>query len=482
MRLTKFKVVLLLLVLGLSMGSAWAQCSGTKYVALGDSLTAGFQSGGLAEQYNSFPALIFGQLNNACGTFEQPLVSQPGIPSQLHLVGLFPTVIEPKEGDAYPMNLGLARPYDNLGVPGATVNDVVETTSGGIFNLILRNPALGNTTQLQQALSLQPDFMTLWIGNNDALGAATSGMPALLTPLEDFQEDFETIAGAIAASGADFVVANIPDVTTIPFVNTIPSFLVNPATNQPVQINGEFVWLIGPDGTTPLTPADKVLLTGGGYMALGCGVPAAAGGVAGLPAGTQPACPSGGLPDTAVLLADQVAEIQTRVAEFNAVIENTANTLGAGFVDARAILTDIANTGLELGGISFDSSFLTGGFFSYDGVHLTDLGYAYVANRFIDEANETFEMDIPSVDLYPFVFGRGAAAARLPAYLAKDAVLSPAAINNILLIFAGKDFELDLDVELGTIGPRGRRIPPRSRIVSPLNQRRFRRYREPLRF
>ena len=55
----------------------------TRYVALGDSLTAGFMSGGLVRdvQLNSYPALIFRQATGTATGFEQPLVSAAGHPA-----------------------------------------------------------------------------------------------------------------------------------------------------------------------------------------------------------------------------------------------------------------------------------------------------------------------------------------------------------------------------------------------------------------
>ena len=43
-------------------------------------------------------------------------------------------------------------------------------------------------------------------------------------------------------------IANIPDVTAIPFVTTVSRFVINPATGQPVVINGNLIPLIGQDG------------------------------------------------------------------------------------------------------------------------------------------------------------------------------------------------------------------------------------------
>jgi hypothetical protein len=57
----------------------------SKYVSVGNSLTAGYQSNGLfaSAQAYSYPNLISKQLSLAggnVGTFQQPLYSDPGLP------------------------------------------------------------------------------------------------------------------------------------------------------------------------------------------------------------------------------------------------------------------------------------------------------------------------------------------------------------------------------------------------------------------
>jgi hypothetical protein len=103
----------------------------TTYVAVGDSLTAGFMSGGLMDraQVNSYPALIYRQATGRTTGFEQPLVSSPGIPALLELRSLVPLSIGQPSGTGQPLNLTLQRPYNNMAVPGADVHDVLATTS-----------------------------------------------------------------------------------------------------------------------------------------------------------------------------------------------------------------------------------------------------------------------------------------------------------------------------------------------------------------
>lgn len=368
----------------------------SRFVSVGDSLTAGFISGGLIAdvQENSYPSLIFQQATGApASAFEQPLVSPPGIPALLQLRSLSPLVIASASGMGLPLNLTLARPYSNLAVPGAEVADALRTVTdnGGLHDLILR----GLGTQVQQALVQQPTFVTVWLGNNDALAAATSGVViegVTLTPAAEFEADYRAVVGALAQSGAGLALANIPEVTAIPFVTALPPVLINPATNQPVLVGGAPVPLLGPDG--PLRPGqDFLLLTATQELAVGNGIPLALGG-SGLPLSSQ-----------VVLSADEAAAINARVADYNRVIRSVANEVGAALVDMNAIFAEIARSGVLVGGIDFGTDFLTGGLFSFDGVHATPLGYAVVANAFIDAINAKFGNSIAQVGLSPFVFG-----------------------------------------------------------------------------
>ncbi len=92
-----------------------------------------------------------------------------------------------------------------------------------MFDLILRNSALGIGSQFLQAQALNPTFITLWIGNNDVLGFATSGgtSPPAPTDVPTFTALYGGTGAAIASLGADVVVGNIPDVSTIAFFTTV---------------------------------------------------------------------------------------------------------------------------------------------------------------------------------------------------------------------------------------------------------------------
>lgn len=300
-------------------------------------------------------------------------------------------IIPRSNQDGRPLNLTLQRPYDNLGVPGARMHDPANTVTGGAHDLVLR----GLGTALEQALAQRPTFVTVQIGNNDVLGAATSGIVidgVTLTPVAPFEADLRFLLKAIVDSGAEIAIANLPNVTTVPFITTIPPVVVNPATNQPVlDPNGRPIPLIGPNGRL-LTPNDHVLLTASSELAQGRGIPQQIGG-SGLP-----------LSDGVVLDAAETARVQERVAALNEVIATVAEEHGAALADVNGLFNGIVADGLVLSGIDFTAEFLTGGLFSYDGVHPTRLGYGVLANAFIGAINETFDVAVPLVDLERLAF------------------------------------------------------------------------------
>src|SRR3954453_19532272 len=117
-------LALALLVAGAAFGQPnTGSANFTTYVAMGDSLTAGFSSGSINQTYqvNSYPALIYRQAKGGSTTdgFAQPLVSPPGLPGILVLRSLLPVTITPSSTTGVPLNLTYPKPYNNIAVPGA---------------------------------------------------------------------------------------------------------------------------------------------------------------------------------------------------------------------------------------------------------------------------------------------------------------------------------------------------------------------------
>jgi lysophospholipase L1-like esterase len=376
----------------------------TRYVAVGDSLTAGSVSASpinlvVTHQVNSFPAVIARQTGS--DDFEQPLISEPGILPELILRSLSPLIIEPKANhNGAPMNLLLPRPYNNLGIPAARVNDLLTLTGAEahpnpFYQIVLR----GQGTAVQQALALNPTFISVWAGANDVLGAVTSGTPNSLTPLDSFTASYRELLRALTAGapGAGMVTATLPPVTSLPFVTVVPPVMVNPTTREPILINGAPVYYITKvgDEVVQLGPGSAVLLNAQSFLAQGYGIPPALASSFPLPHAGEP------LPDAVTLTAGEIAQISARGTAVNAAIKAIAAEFDVPVVDIEAAWARFA-VGVNYAGVRLDLSYLTGGIISYDGVHPTDLGYTLVANEFIRTINQAYGTKIPMGSLLRF--------------------------------------------------------------------------------
>jgi hypothetical protein len=425
----------------------------SNYVAMGDSLTAGWQSGCLVDrhQLKSYPAILAGQFGTTVAQvgdesqahFQQPLVSEPGLPHPCSTVTFDPATgeigIDQHLGDApgAPENLLLPRPYNNLGIPAAhsyDMLDVVHSSGADIFSLVLRNfpgSPLDGTNAVEQAIAQNPTFLSVFIGNQDTLDAAGTGTvkndsclalsPAgggscegiTFTSLDVFTAKYTQMVQTLHAAlpNATILLVNLPDITSIPFATTVPPVVINPQTNQPVinPATGGPIPLIGEahDGSVgPIPLTTLVTLPALSLEGQGLGIPCAV--APNLPLCNHP-LPDGhiaqdGLHAGVLLYADEVGLLHQQVAAFNGVIATAAASVGAHVFDANALLADFAVHGRSYGGIKVTTSFLTGGIFSYDGVHPSNIGYAILADELVKFINETYDAQIPRVDVYGALF------------------------------------------------------------------------------
>ena len=105
------------------------------------------------------------------------------------------------------------------------------------------------------------------------------------------------------------------------------------------------------------------------------------------------------LGDADVLIPSEQTAIATAQASYNATIQALAQANGLAFVDSRAILNQLADTGISFDAGTLTSTFATGGAFSLDGVHPTPRGYAYLANQAIEAINSTYGSTVPKVNI-----------------------------------------------------------------------------------
>lgn len=421
--------VLVASVIAIPASAQRGEADFTRFVAIGDSYGAGYESNGLNERHQawSWPAVIARQVGYRLCTptsaatehcFAQPLVSYPGLQPELVLLDLTGNIgLAGGQGQALMTNFG--RPYNNLAVPGANVADTLTATGAPaqgnpVATLVLR----GLGTQVQQALVQNPTFIAIWIGGNDFLGAVTQGSPSRLTPLADFKTNYEKMLDTLIAGApnAGIVVGNVPtNPLAVPYLTTVPRVLVNPATRQPVLgPDGQPIPLIADLGNGvigPLPAGSLVVLPASAKIRTGFGIPEALRAIpqfAALPNLGRP------LADTDVLTPTELTAVLTRVNEYNAVINAAATARNIPVADIKGLFDRVAVDpvtgagGLQVGPLRITSAFVTGGFFSLDGVHLTDLGYMLFANEYIRTINDAWDVKIPVASITQLFANNGA--------------------------------------------------------------------------
>lgn len=234
----------------------------SKYVAVGNSLTAGYADGALyiTGQENSYPNIMAQQFGFAGGgEFTQPLmndnigglllggnqitenrfvlaVSPDGNPGPVRLQGTPTTEITNK----------LTGSFNNMGVPGAKSFHLVAEGYGNVAGVpagaanpyFARFASNESASVISDAFNQNASFFSLWIGNNDILSYATSGGSGVdqtgnmdpstygandITDPNVFASVYSTQVEILTGQGAKGVLVNIPEVTSIPYFTTVPT-------------------------------------------------------------------------------------------------------------------------------------------------------------------------------------------------------------------------------------------------------------------
>jgi hypothetical protein len=404
--------------------TARAQVDLTRIAWVGDSEGAGYSAGCLTKRVQvDSPGAVIARTNGV--DYQQPIVNDPGIGKCMVLTSLAPS-FGAEAGTGTPANLGLTRPYNNLSVGGCAIHDMLTATTGAqtvgpgtcrnTIDLVLRNSVLHLGSMVDQAIALNPTFVVLENVGNDYLGAVLSGTfidGVTITPVASFTADTNAALAKLKAKQAKGIVFGVADVTSIPFTTTLPPFLtsggklvLNPATGAPIP-------LLGPKGcpagvpACPIPATTLVTLNAAAYLPAGYGIPCAV-------APTLPKCnnplPAAGDPVTgnpgALIYAADVALLKQRFADYNVAVKAGATANGYKFYDTNDFLLRL-KAGFDIGGITINAAFLTGGAFSYDGFHLTPIGYALLADDLTAFMNANFDASLPRVNLTTYLFNGG---------------------------------------------------------------------------
>jgi len=108
------------------------------------------------------------------------------------------------------------------------------------------------------------------------------------------------------------------------------------------------------------------------------------------------------IPAQYILDETEIANVKNAVIGYNQAIASIAAANGITVVDMNTNFKQV-QTGFVYNGLRMNASFITGGLFSLDGVHMNARGYAVVANYFIDAINSYYKSTIPKLEVsgYP---------------------------------------------------------------------------------
>jgi lysophospholipase L1-like esterase len=358
-----------------------------KYVSIGNSIAAGFQSGGINDstQMESYALIMATQMGLDTNEFRLPLLNFPGCPTPLvnvytqeRMLGI--------DIDTLPCaarDIGFDEfHFHNYAVPGAAVKDLMSNLDPASNPNPLTTFILGGRTQVDAALEQRPTFVSLEIGNNDALGAALSGDASLVTPSNEFDADFGAAMAALLEGGVQGgVLIAVFNVTNIPFLSA----------------GGVYAALQG-GGQLPPPPflnLPNCATTGvNSLIPFSYGFPKIDSALAG--ASTTIDCAN----DAEVLVAAEVGAVIQAVSDYNTTIQNAATQAGWSFFDPNPMMDSLR----ALGEIPLfptappDPASVTapfGPWFSRDGVHPNAAAHDLMATQIIEAINATYDTAIP---------------------------------------------------------------------------------------
>jgi lysophospholipase L1-like esterase len=374
-----------------------------RYVSMGNSITAGFQSGGILDstQRQAYPVLLAGAMQSP---FFSPLLARPGCPPPYTNVFTGTRFTPPgypvsTDSSCYLRNIPPIPPpfISNTAVPGAYAIDPADNLDPASHPNPLTLFLLGGLTQAQMMARAHPTFVTVWIGYNDFLGAAidtaNAGDITKITRGTEFQASYTELVDALDSAGPRGVVligianvvtpanrAGLPP--TQPPANGVPFFSYGStyyALDQAGAIPGPFTAAAScapPRGDSVLVPVrfGGALINGGGTLT--CNEPQT---------------------------IDPV-ELQTfvnTVAAYNAFIAAQAASHAWAYFDPNPALDSLRKIPTQVAYFpTFGAACSANPFglaFSCDGIHPSATSHKLIANKLRQAINTAYATAIPAI-------------------------------------------------------------------------------------
>ncbi len=300
-------------------------------------------------------------------------------------------------------------------------NDVLSYSTSGGTNSTTNGGITTYTTATDQAGNMNPtSYKSNDISDPNVVAGAIKGV----------------LDGLKSVGSTKGVIANIPYVTSIPYFTRVPYNPIPLTAASAASLNANFTLLnnalasaglparfatLTASSNNPVLIIDKSLPNIASFLPAqfamyGQARHATPGDFILLPAssvigkdpttGLPPAPTSQTITGVTIPLADQLvltttetAKVKTATDAYNSKIKDLAATYGLALVDMNSKMVELADkSGISWDGVKYSATFVTGGAFSLDGVHLTGRGYAIVANEFIKAINSKYHSTLPQVD------------------------------------------------------------------------------------
>lgn len=374
------------------------------YVSIGNSITAGYQSGGINDstQKQAYPVLLGRQMGTRMA---YPSLAMPGCAPPLTntLTGarVTPTGAPASTGLTCALRsaTGITATLNNVAVPGIASADPTLPVGPNANTLV--ELFLGGKTMVDKALDAHPTFLTIWVGNNDILAPALSGFPggaaavtgiggAILaaTTVPTFQTNYAKMINALTAGAptAKGVLIGVGQVGGLPLMFQA-ALLTNPTiAGAAAQVAGRPVTL---DPTT-CTPAASAALVNFQYLVAIRARP-------GAPAGGTVFCQKvagggqGDPGDNGILDVAEQASVAATITGYNAYIKAKADSIGWAFYDPNVTFGALKTSGAIPPFPNLASTTQTfGQYISLDGVHPSASAHILLTNDLIGVINTKY--------------------------------------------------------------------------------------------
>lgn len=265
---------------------------------------------------------------------------------------------------------------------------------------------VSNSRVVDDVLKTNPTFAIIDLGLADVLSYAIEGgvgnvggvSTNAITGLNQFEASIKNLLDSLSSRNVKGIMLNIPDVTTFPYFNTIDPDALDIDAQKAQDLNAYYSSqnILFTEGKNYMVVEDK----DGNIRKLATNEK--------VTLNTPPdslRCADWGafvpLKDEHFLSADQLNAIRTNTDAFNNILNNLSVQYGFPIVDVASLIKKVDNT-YTTNGMDISTTFVSGNFFSLDGLHPSNRGQAMIANECIEVINKNFNATFPKYNLVDF--------------------------------------------------------------------------------